>query len=466
MHESFNKAQGKLEDKKTEEKGHNRSWLQRVAEQSWEPELLISGLAIFATIKIPQYVLDFYQYYRFNLQLDTGFIDELMPMLVVGVTLTALKVLSFAFIFHFVVRAFWVGLMGLRSVFTEGIQYEKLEYSELYRSEMRQRIGTQDSFLLAADRLASLIFSTAFLFVLYMVGVGFLYSVFFLLMNGVKLMVSEEVFDLYSTIILISAGVLLLSVSVISMVFNMKKYREQEKFARLHFMLTWYIGLLFYPFIYKPIQFLVLSFASNIPKKKNQIYGMVFFAIFMAIFMSSTFDLMNVKLVQTRDFYTARASASTIIPENYDSEFEGLYFERPVISSPYVKKGAYFSLYIPYSKMLDRKLGQYCEEASPADSLSRYERRKMTNQQNIECANQFFTVTVNHLDTLESDFLFYNHNRTDQAGFRSMFMLSDTMNIGKYELGVYRPVLDEADAERDSLGRLLEYEAEIPFWIH
>lgn len=454
-----------MEEEKIEEKGHNKSWLQRVAEQSWEPELLISGLAIFATTQIPQYVMDYYQYYRYNLQLDTGFIDELMPMLVVGVMLTALKVLSFAFIFHFVVRAFWVGLMGLRSVFSEGIQYEKLEFSELYRSEMKKRLGTQDSFLLATDRLASLIFSIAFLFVLYMIGVGFLYSVFFLFINGVKLVVSEEIFDLYSTIILISAAVLLISVSVVSLVLNMKKFREQEKFAKFHFKLTWYANMFFYPFIYKPIMFLMLSFMSNLPKKKNQIYGMIFFAVFMGIFMSSTFDLMNVNLIQPRDFYIARSSNATILPENYDSEFDGLFFEKAVISSPFIKRGEYFSLFIPYNKMLDRKLGKYCEEATPADSLSRYQRRKMSNQQNIECANQFFTITVNQQDTLEPDFLFYNHSRTGQAGFRSMLILSDTLSNGKYELGVYRPVLDEADAERDSLGRLMSYEEEIPFWI-
>ncbi|MBO6523694.1 MAG: hypothetical protein JJ971_07720 [Balneolaceae bacterium] len=448
-----------------EDTGHNRSWLQRVAEQSWEPELLISGLAIYATIQIPQFVMDFYQYYRYNLQLDTGFIDELMPMLVVGVMLTALKVLNFAFIFHFIVRAFWVGLVGLRSVFSDGIQYDKLEYSEFYRSEMKKRLGNQDSFLLATDRLASVIFSIAFLFVLYMFGVGFLYAVFFLLMNGVKLLVSEEIFDLYSTVILISTAVLLIGVSIVSLVLNTKKYREQEKFARYHFNLTWYASLVFYPFIYKPIQFLILSFASNLPKKKNQIYGMIFFALFMAIFMSSTFELMNVNLVEARDFYSSRSSESTLVAENYESEFDGKFFEKASISSPYLKKGEYFSLFIPYNKMLDRKLGKYCDEAAPADSLNRYERRKLTNQQNIECANQFFSVTINREDTLESDFLFYNHHRTGQAGFRSTYMLSDTLNSGRYELGVYRPVIDKADTERDSLDRLLSYEVEIPFWI-
>lgn len=447
------------------ETGHGKNWLQRVAEQSWEPELLISGLAIYATIQIPDYIRDFYQYYRYNLQLDSGFIDELMPMLVVGVMLTAFKVLSFAFIFHFIVRAFWVGLMGLRSVFSDGIQYDKLEFSELYRTEMKQRIGNQDSFLLATDRLASLIFSIAFLFVLYMFGIGVVYLVFFLLMNGVKLMVSEEVFDLYSTIILVLAGLTLLSISLASFILNKERYRKQDKYARLHFKLSWYAGGIFYPFVYKPVQYLVLTFMSNFPKKKNHIYGAVFFIGFMAIFMNSTFELMGVNLLQPRDYYIARSSANTLDPENYDSEFDGNFFEKASINAPYLKKGEYLLLFIPYSKMLDRKLGSFCEEATPPDSLSRYERRKMTNTANIDCANRFFTITVNEQDTLNSDFLFYNHRRTDQAGFRSSLMLPDTLDRGKHLLGIYRPVLNEADAKRDSTGRLLSYEDEIPFWI-
>ena len=239
---------------------HNKSWLQKVAEQSWEPELLISGLAIFATLNLPEYVWKFHHYYKYNLQLDSGFIDELVPILVVGVFLTALQVLSFAFIFHFIVRAFWVGLMGLTSVYREGIKYDDLPYSEYYKTEMKKRIGDKDTFLLATDKLASLIFSIAALFVLYLIGISVVYIVFFILVNGVKLMVSPETFDVYSNIILIVSGVFLLGVSIISIVLNMERFRKNEKYSKIHFLVNWHFSQLFYPFINKPIQFLNLTF--------------------------------------------------------------------------------------------------------------------------------------------------------------------------------------------------------------
>ena len=89
----------------------------------------------------------------------------------------------------------------------------------------------------------------------------------------------------------------------------------------------------------------------------------------------------------------------------------------------------------------------------------------MASTQNIDCANRFFTITLNEQDTLSTDFMFYDHERTNQAGYRSLLSLPDTLNRGKYMLGVYRPVLDKADVKRDSTGRLLTYEDEIPFWI-
>ncbi|MCR9132552.1 MAG: hypothetical protein NXI08_08260 [bacterium] len=444
---------------------HNKSWLQKVAEQSWEPELLISGLAIYATLNLPQYVWKFYDYYTYNLQAGSGFIDELIPILVVGVLLTGLQALSFAFIFHFVVRAFWVGLMGLTSVYRDGIKYDDLQYSEYYRQEMKKRIGDKDSFLLAADKLASLIFSVASLFVLYLIGVMIIYVIFFLLMNGVKLMVSEETFDLYSTIILIVAGVFLFGIATLSIVLNAEKFRTQEKYAKLHFLITWHFSNLFYPFINKPIQFINLTFLSNQNMKKVSYYGAAYFAVFMVIFMYNTFQLMRVDLFEPRDFYSQRSTAATLDATNYESEFEGAYFDSPIIASPTIKRGDLLSVYIPYSKMMDKKLGLYCTEFSASDSLSRYERRKQRNEHNIECANAFFSVVINQEDTLDSDFLFYNHPKTNQAGFKGYYALSDSLNSGRNTVGIYRQAVDEADARRDSTGRLKNYEAEIPFWV-
>ncbi len=448
-----------------EENKQDISWLQRISEQSWEPELLISGLAVYATLQLPKLVHKFYQYYQFNFQADTGVIDELLPLMVVAVFLMALQVLSMAFIFHFVVRAFWVGLVGLNSVFKNGINYDKLEYSEIYKSEMKKRIGNNDNFLLATDRLASLVFSQAFLFVFYMIGIGFLYLVFFLFINVVKLMVSEEVFDLYSKIIMSISFIAIIGVAVISVVLNLKRFRNIERYAKLHFKLNWYVGNFFYPYLLKPIQYLVFMFMSNIPTKKFQKSSIIIMICFMGLMMKNTFDLMETNIIESRDFYSERSSVNTYDSNNYESEFEGEMISDPIIEKPIVKSSDYISMFIPYSKMLDIKLNAFCNVEEPVETLNRYEKRKELNGSNIECINRFFTFMVNEKDTLPSDLLFTKHTKTDQKGYRTFLQLPDSLPIGKNLLSIKRHMLDEEDAKRDSLGRGLTFEAEIPFWV-
>ncbi len=454
-----------MSDSKKEKKGFNHSWLQRVSEQSWEPELLISGLAIFATLQLPGVVENFYQYYRFNYQVDIGIIDDLLPMLAVSVALTALKVLNFGFIFHFVVRAFWVGLIGLMSVFKDGIQYERLPNSELYKSEMEKRIGNQDSFLLATDRLASMVFSVSFLFVLYMIGVGALYIIFFLLMNGVKVFMPDDIFEFYSRVMLTALAVVLTLLSVVSLVLNMKRFREREKFAQLHFKLSWWTGRIFYPFIFRPIQYLILTFMSNLSSKKFQVYAIAVFVVFFTVFMKSFLGVLQFNPFESRSFYQDRSLTATYNPDFYESELEGGFLNEPTIQSPVINKGEMLSLFIPYMKMMDKKMEKLCVIEQPADSLRSFQRRDSLNQQKIDCANQFFMFVVNERDTLPSDLFFARHPVTDQAGYRGFFNMPDSLNPVKNQLEVLRQPVDDSDFLRDSLGRKLEFESVIPFWV-
>lgn len=453
------------EELTSEENKQNSNWLQRVSEQSWEPELLISGLAVYATLQLPDLVRKFYQYYQFNFQADTGIVDELLPLMVVGVFLMALQVLSMAFIFHFVVRAFWVGLVGLNSVFKDGINYDKLEYSEIYKSEMKKRIGNKDDFLLATDRLASVVFSQAFLFVFYLIGIGFLYLVFFLLINVVKLMVSEEVFDLYSKIIMSITLIAIIGVAIVSVVLNLKRFRNIERYAKLHFKLNWYVGNIFYPYLLKPIQYLVFIFMSNIPTKTFQKSSIIVMVCVLGLMMKNTFDLMETNLIESRDFYSERSSINTYDSNEYESEFEGEMISDPIIEKPMIKTSEYISMFIPYSKLLDMKLNAFCDVEEPDEMLNRYEKRKELNGSNIECINRFFTFVVNDKDTLASDLLFTKHPKTDQKGYRTFLALPDSIPLGKNLLSIKRDVFDNEDANRDSLGRGLIFESEIPFWI-
>ncbi len=452
-------------DEKFENKKQGRGWLERVAEQSWEPELLISGLAIFATSQLPDFIMKGWYYYDFNLKVSDSFIDEMIPILITSAAISAIEILYFAFIIHFVIRAFWVGMIGLNSVFPKGIQYEKLQTSEHYKVEMEKRLGKSKDFLLATDKAASVIFSVAFSIVMLLTSIGILYLVFFLLMNITKLIMSESVFDIYTTVMLVSLILFFLIMGVTGLILNMKKYRENPKTAELHFKFTWFGSHLMYPLFVKPINHLTLIFISNIPLKKYHIVNALFMVSFFVMLIFRMLSVMDVQLFDSRDYYIEFSDVAVMNTDRYLDSFNGDYVREPMLDEKVVEPGAFLGLYIPYSKMLDTKLSAVCDYEEPADSLYRFERRAILNQSRIDCANQFYSFSVNDSLQLSSDLLFTEHPKTGQAGYYSKFEVADTLDSGMYILNIRQAITNEAEARRDSINRPKEYDFDIPFWI-
>lgn len=93
----------------------SKSWLQKLKEESWEAELLVSSVAIFGT----------FQLFDLINWVTNRFIDLLNPdqyfvgYFIVFFGLFAISILISMFVIHFALRAYWVGLVGLNSVFPD-----------------------------------------------------------------------------------------------------------------------------------------------------------------------------------------------------------------------------------------------------------------------------------------------------------------------------------------------------------
>lgn len=454
-----------MSEEQLENEKQAKGWLERVAEQSWEPELLISGLAIFATSQLPEYIMKGWYYYDFNLKVSDSFIDEMIPILITSAVISAIEILYFAFIIHFVIRAFWVGMIGLNSVFPKGIQYQKLQVSEYYKVEMEKRLGNTKEFLLATDKAASIIFSVAFSIVMLLTSIVLLYLVFFLLMNITKLLMSESVFEIYTMVMLAILIIFFLIMGVAGIVLNMQKYRENPKTAEIHFKFTWFGSHIIYPLFVRPINHLILIFISNIPLKKYHTVNAILMAIFFVMLIFRMLSVMDVHLFNSRDFYIEFSEVSVMNTDRYLESFKGEYVRDPMLDKKVIESGSLLGVYIPYSKMLDTKLSAICDFEEPADSLYRFERRALLNQSRIDCANQFYSFSIDDSLRLTSDLMFSKHTTTGQPGYYSKFNVPDTLVSGMYMFNVRQAIADDVDAHRDSIGRLKEYDFDIPFWI-
>jgi len=130
--------------------------IERLRDRADELELIISGLTIFALLTMPGWLLD--KIASFYTHLSTG----LAIASTVGTTLLAgiSYGLAACFVVHLMARAYWVGLIGLRTVFPGGINWSKTPgLGPVSRRYYRESLPDLDTVIRSTDRLASSLFA-------------------------------------------------------------------------------------------------------------------------------------------------------------------------------------------------------------------------------------------------------------------------------------------------------------------
>jgi hypothetical protein len=129
--------------------------LPRHTTPTWEVELLISGVAVFAMLQLAGWLNDllFMLLPRFGEAMR----DPLRIMYVY--TESAAVILSITFIAHLVLRARWIALVGMHSVFPEGIRWDRLRSGPAQKALDMQRLASPDALIERADNMATVVFA-------------------------------------------------------------------------------------------------------------------------------------------------------------------------------------------------------------------------------------------------------------------------------------------------------------------
>ena len=129
---------------------------------TWELELLISGAVLFALFQIPGVLTSFFAH--IEPQTTSGM------MTVVFFVQLYVKAIVYAltasFVVHLIGRAYWVGLVGLHSVFPKGARWENFKSGPVTLEVYRSRLVSLPEIISKTDNFCSVIFSFAFLLVL------------------------------------------------------------------------------------------------------------------------------------------------------------------------------------------------------------------------------------------------------------------------------------------------------------
>jgi len=147
---------------KNYEKASFKKLLERLQEESWQLELLISGFAIFGLF----YALD---------PISTAFYNstkggEKIFALLYMTTRLFIYIMIFNLLLHIILRGLWIGALGLRYV-SGDIDYDELNYSEKFTNYLKRKVGSFDNYIGKLENYCSVIFAISFLLIFYIIAV-------------------------------------------------------------------------------------------------------------------------------------------------------------------------------------------------------------------------------------------------------------------------------------------------------
>ncbi len=128
----------------------------------WELELLISGAVVFSLLQMPGVVDGVFNRVQPHLA-ERAHMGVFMMYTYVKI---ALYTLISCFILHLGMRAYWVGLIGLETVFPHGVRWEDSTYGPVMTEVYRKKLGRLQPRIDAADRFCSILFPLAFTLVM------------------------------------------------------------------------------------------------------------------------------------------------------------------------------------------------------------------------------------------------------------------------------------------------------------
>jgi hypothetical protein len=157
-------------------------WLDKLARESWQLELIISGFAIFLLAGIYEPLQGMGDSIE---RLNLSFRMQVALGLPFGILKASWYILLINLCVHVLFRGLWISTVGLRSV-SDDIDFEALKLQPRFDRFLQRRIGSFDRYIERLEKICSVLFAFTFLILfmlLALVGVIVLLSMVNLLLR-------------------------------------------------------------------------------------------------------------------------------------------------------------------------------------------------------------------------------------------------------------------------------------------
>lgn len=390
----------------------NKGWLQRLKDESWEAELLISTIAIFGTLQL----------FKLGTWGTNKFIDIIPPdqyfigYIIIYMGTLAISILAAMFISHFILRAYWVGLVGLNSVFPD-YSLEDSVYSKIYTQKVLSFLPKLKDTIHKADELCSVIFSAAF-FMLY------IYTYFAIISSAYLFFYNTLSDKINHTVLLIPlyliAAVFIFNL-VITILANIKAFKNKAKLQNIFFLSTKWSSMIYMGPLYKNMMQITMTFASNY-KKKKAITLLTILITSVGFFTSmSQVQSTNISyLISQESFF----DSTRIYPFYYQNKStETKFLLSPQINADIIKNNI-VEVFVPIYKYEGQLHENICGAFESDIPRLSNEYRSAIRNWNATCYNNYIDIQLNDKN-VDIQLMKYKHPNTNQYGVIAYIPLKD-----------------------------------------
>ena len=439
---------------KNEQEYSFKGLLEKLQEDSWQLELLVSGFAIVLVVGAYEPLQELWLDASL---LATGIERNFFFMMPVVSLQMGWLFLLVNLIAHVLFRGLWISTIGLRYVSGE-VDYEELRFSPRFQRFLQKRIGSFDRYIESLENLCSVIFAFTFLiifsfisFCIYVVLFGALAN----FLNGMEAVWGKTVSKILGIILLVLLSIsgLIYFIDFITLGFFKRKEWAARWYMPIYRIMSWCT----LSFIYRPIYY------NLIDNKFGRRFGyfLVPYIIFLILVSTMHFG--------THPFFPDKEAGHLEFRSGYydDMREEKSIVFHPAIPSPYVSNG-YLEVFLPYHPVEDddriasacpdydsgkkTRIGSSAIQIQLDDSVNFREKADSS----FQCLCAIFKLSVNDSIIQEVDFQLFEHPNRGEKGLRTTLDV-DYLPRGRHTLAVEKRLAADSIAWHNLVT--------IPFWV-
>ncbi|WP_462249495.1 hypothetical protein [Ekhidna sp.] len=439
------------------------NWLKKLERESWQLELLVSAFTIFlllgANSEFGSFLIDIQ--YKYNLE---GTISIVFIFLVI--IKKCILALTICLVIHLMLRGFWIGAIGLRSV-QSSIDFDKLNYNEFFTEKLRAKVVSLDRLVIMLDEICSVIFAFSFLIISIMIAFGLYLTSLAVIGLVLSTFISAMPTGVVTGIITLIAGIsvtIFILFGLIYMIdyFTLGFFKKIRWFAKVY-----------YPF-YRIYNFITLSNLSRsiyyylISKFSKTRFRIVYLLVGVSVGSMAMFSF------DQYQYFPSSTDADVISSNFYDDQrSKDEYVNSVSLKSSFIEK-PHFQIFLRYDPADNGRISSQCPDFDPIKDdglnwklglkaeggnfqITGIDYSEENQEKLLECQKSIYEINVNDSIYSSLKYHFFVHPAKDQKGIL-VTIPTEGFNIGENLLSIKKISRDSTIGFRDFV--------KIPFWYN